>query len=108
MTSLINYSWPGNIRELEHIIERNIVLQHSNSIDFIELPQDIPTEPLSSYSTVQNHEAGSLDKEHIIEALKACNGKVAGTDGAADMLGISPTSLHSKMKKMGIKWKFDY
>ena len=107
LNNLMNYSWPGNIRELEHIIERNIVLHHSNLIDHIELPPDVPTKPLS-LNTVATAGNSSTDKERIVEALKACGGKVAGNDGAAEMLGISPTALYAKMKKLGIKWKFEY
>lgn len=105
MQKLINYSWPGNIRELENVIERNALITPSAIITHIDLPAELPydelTEELPGFASIAN-----LDKAHIIEALKKCNGKVSGKGGAAEMLQLPPTTLASKMKRLGIVWQY--
>jgi DNA-binding NtrC family response regulator len=107
LQQLMNYSWPGNIRELLHLIERNIVLNSSNIISRIDLPSDSfhiqsgdepNPEPFRSIAEVE--------RDHIIAALKKCNGRVSGKGGAAEVLNIPSTTLTSKMKKLGINWRF--
>jgi transcriptional regulator with GAF, ATPase, and Fis domain/AmiR/NasT family two-component response regulator len=106
---LLNYSWPGNIRELQHVMERSIVLSHSNIITRVDLPVDImAAEPI--YESIQEtfRSIAEVDRDHIIAALTKCNGRVSGKGGAAEMLNIPATTLNSKMKKLGISWKFLY
>lgn len=104
LENMKNYHWPGNIRELENLIERGVLLSRDNVIDNIALP------------TMQIHQAAAIpaaftdirtlteqEKAHIITALKRCNGKIWGTGGAAELLNLPPTTLNSKMKKLGIK-----
>ena len=97
------YSWPGNIRELEHVIERSVLMARGNTITDIYLP-NAGKEPLSSAkkelvlkSLEQN------ERDHILAVLKKCNGKIGGHDSASEILGIPATTLHSKMKKLNIK-----
>jgi DNA-binding NtrC family response regulator len=109
MQQLINYSWPGNIRELLHIIERNVVLSSSNIISRIDLPADIL--PAEAHDDLRNETFRTIeevDRDHIILALRKCNGRVSGKGGAAEILNIPATTLNSKMKKLGISWKFIY
>lgn len=105
MQKLIGYEWPGNIRELENIIERHALTTSSNVITHIDLPTEssaiIYTEEPRGFPSI-----AALDKAHIIEALKKCNGKVSGKGGAAEMLQLPPTTLASKMKKLGIVWQY--
>lgn len=105
MQKLIKYSWPGNIRELENVIERHALLTTSAIIDHIDLPAELPYEELPEESPAFPSIA-NLDKAHIIEALKKCNGKVSGKGGAAEMLQLPPTTLASKMKRLGIVWQY--
>lgn len=105
LEQLTNYSWPGNIRELQHLIEREVLSAHSGVIGKIELPESLfgdhlapAPEPLAT--------AASSDKEAIVVALKQCNGKVAGKGGAAEVLGVNPNTLSTRMRKLGIKWKY--
>ena len=107
---LSNYSWPGNIRELLHVIERNAVLSSSNVIARIDLPAEVTTPveaaqslPVDAFQTIEE-----VDRAHIIAALRKCNGKVAGKGGAAEILNLPATTLNSRMKKLGISWKFIY
>jgi two-component system response regulator HydG len=97
---LQQYDWPGNIRELEHMIERQILLTPGDEITEITLPDsqndaDAVTGPLQTME--------EIERMHIMKALKAAKGRVSGKGGAADILGLPAQTLYSKMKKLGIK-----
>jgi transcriptional regulator with PAS, ATPase and Fis domain len=103
LEKLKNYAWHGNIRELEHCIERAILLANNAEINTLQMPElktkhQIETEKPSPILTMDE-----MEKEHIINTLKASNGKVSGAGGAAELLGISAQTLYSKIKKHGIK-----
>jgi transcriptional regulator with GAF, ATPase, and Fis domain len=100
--ALIAYDWPGNIRELENIIERAMILNPGGVLEYGEW---IPTEKVSSNgkSSSSVSKLEDVEKEHIIEALKKTGWKVSGEKGAAKILGLNPTTLEARMKKMGIK-----
>ncbi|SEW43172.1 Transcriptional regulator containing GAF, AAA-type ATPase, and DNA-binding Fis domains [Chitinophaga sp. YR573] len=100
LQQLSAYDWPGNIRELEHVIERNAILCKGNYIQELHLQTSshIRSETGFSIKTWEEHE-----KEYILYVLAKCNGKVSGAKGAAQALGIPPTTLESKMRKLGIK-----
>ena len=95
------YDWPGNIRELQNVIERAVVLCDSEtfSVDETWLKRDGqrsgPAVPL--VATLVEHE-----KEMIETALAACQGRIAGPSGAAAKLGIPRQTLESKIKSLGI------
>jgi len=102
MDALIAYDWPGNIRELENIIERAMILSRNSTLEFgewVPTQKAVEIEKISSYSA----KLEDVEKEHIIEALKKTNWKVSGEKGAAKILGLNPTTLEARMKKMGIK-----
>jgi two-component system response regulator HydG len=94
------YDWPGNIRELEHLIERSALMASGDQIDTIDIPVvlSVENEQDNRIKTMEE-----MEREHIMHALKACNGKVFGPGGAAEVLNLPPTTLYSKMKKLGIK-----
>ena len=107
---LKSYSWPGNIRELENLIERALIqskghsetvplrIDHFNSAPKIRNAREFPAE---------NHPLVTLDdamREHIRQALKMTNGKISGPNGAASILGINPNTLRSRMRKLGISF----
>ena len=106
MESLMAYHWPGNIRELEHMIERSVLLAKGNIINEIHLPFNIP----KSESTIAND--GRLktmeenERDHIIKVLTKCKGKIWGAGGAAEILNLPPSTLQSKMKRLGIKKEY--
>jgi DNA-binding NtrC family response regulator len=105
LQQLMDYSWPGNIRELQHLLERHVVSTPSDVIDRIDLPAD-----LSSAAAPFPPDSGAShqlsEKESIIAALRKCAGKVSGKGGAAEMMGINPNTLSTRMRKLGIRWKF--
>ncbi|WP_316829706.1 sigma 54-interacting response regulator [Pedobacter aquatilis] len=107
MQKLMDYPWPGNIRELQHVIERHVLTAGSNQISSIELPEiESPSDSdakAASFLTMDEY-----DRKHIMEALKICNGKISGKGGAAELLQMPANTLTAKMKKLGISWKFIY
>ncbi len=96
------YSWPGNIRELENVIERCVLMAKGNLIDETLLPaflqKQVVSQETNKLKTIYENE-----KDHIITILKKCNGRIWGPGGAAEILNIPPTTLNSKMKKLGIQ-----
>ena len=103
LEKLIRYNWPGNIRELENIIERSVLLAQGNIITDVQLPdqqakQKPEKEDQGPLKTIEENE-----REHILTALRKCNWKISGEGGAAEMLDIHVSTLNSKIKKHGIK-----
>jgi len=108
MQHLISYSWPGNIRELENIIERQVILSKSNKLNFEFMNKDkainIKNQSYTQHSKVLNaQQHKQLERDNLIQALKDCRGKIYGAGGAAELLGLKPTTLSSKLKKYTIK-----
>jgi two-component system response regulator HydG len=101
LAQLMQYNWPGNIRELEHIIERNVLLTKTSEIENFDLPTNAALSLQENSGTIKSME--EMEKEHIIKALQNCDGKVSGTGGAAELLKMHPQTLFSKMKKLDIK-----
>ncbi|TYK66878.1 sigma-54 interaction domain-containing protein [Colwellia echini] len=142
MQFLTQYDWPGNIRELENIIERQIILAKSNKISFTFLAKEslknksyanktftddlfsdapISHDRLEDQSISHDHFLKTtivpplmsasahklLEKANVENALRQCKGKIYGEDGAAEILGLKPTTLSSRLKKYGLN-KNDY
>jgi transcriptional regulator with GAF, ATPase, and Fis domain len=103
---LKSYEWPGNIRELEHLIERSILLTSDTMLREVHLPKN-RTESGVKTLILPSRSLEDIERTHITEILKRCSGKIAGSGGAAELLDIPSTTLHSKMKKLGIS-KADY
>lgn len=100
MNSLVQYTWPGNIRELEHVMERTILLSKEDVISRFLLPGSKQHNTvIPSLKTMAENE-----KAHIIDVLKSCNGKVSGPGGAASILGLPVSTLNARMKKLGITY----
>lgn len=98
MNTLIAYDWPGNIRELENAIERAIILSQGTTLTLDDSFKGMPDKPKSLIST--NLEEAM--KQHIVQVLNICDWKVKGKENAAERLGLNPSTLRSKMKKMAI------
>ncbi|GEN71038.1 sigma-54-dependent transcriptional regulator [Chryseobacterium lathyri] len=100
LDQLHNYNWPGNIRELEHLIERSVLLAKTAEIENFDLPNII--EKPSDQPQGQLKSMEEMERDHILNALQNSGGKVSGIGGAAELLKMQPQTLYSKMKKLGI------
>ncbi|MFO0773081.1 MAG: sigma 54-interacting transcriptional regulator [Nitrospiraceae bacterium] len=98
MTALQRYAWPGNIRELEHVIERAVILSEGPELEPIEWLT--PPSKSSGESAPLTLEA--VERRHILAVLEETNWRVSGPKGAAAILGLKPTTLEARMKKLGI------
>lgn len=105
---LIELDWPGNVRELENIIERELIL-NKNKTGFLHFDQIIVSAPSEKQPDITVVEKKTTIDEvmisHIQEALSRTSGRIHGPNGAAQLLGINPNTLRSKMKKLGIPFK---
>jgi PAS domain S-box-containing protein len=99
MDALMSYSWPGNVRELANIIERAVIISPGKTLELGDwLAKTAETSGAASIATLEE-----LEKKHILEVLALTGWKVSGEKGAAKILGMKPTTLESRMKKLGIK-----
>ncbi len=98
--SMMAYDWPGNVRELEHLIERSILLTSGHILKESHLPgiDSSPGQRRDHFKTMQEAE-----RDHILSALKKCNGKISGPGGAAELLDIHVSTLNARIRKLGIK-----
>lgn len=96
MDQLRNYPWPGNIRELRNTIERAVILTNSTALNVV-LPVEDASTARDGQMTLEE-----VERSHIIKALELANWRIRGKGGAAERLGVVPTTLHSKLNKLGI------
>jgi DNA-binding NtrC family response regulator len=106
MENMKQYHWPGNIRELENLIERNVLLTRDDMITTMVLPTQLEQQPAAPILEPGVSTMSDGERTHIMAALKKCNGKIWGEGGAASLLNLPPTTLNSKMKKLGIRKNF--
>jgi DNA-binding NtrC family response regulator len=106
MENMKQYHWPGNIRELENLIERNVLLTRDDMITSMVLPTQLEQQPAAVVTEPGISTMSDGERAHIMAALKKCNGKIWGEGGAASLLNLPPTTLNSKMKKLGIRKDF--
>jgi len=97
LIKLSHYDWPGNIRELQNILEREVILSNSK---ILNIKQDFNHHPKNSISTKST--LAEVEKNYIIEVLTACQWRIGGNAGAAKILGMPDSTLRSKMKKLNI------
>ena len=96
MQALQSYPWPGNVRELKHVIESALITSEKNKLYF-DLPKsaDVATRKLKSFE--------KMEREYIRDVLKATNWKIKGKDSASAILGMHPSTLRSRIQKLGLK-----
>ena len=102
MDKLVKYSWPGNIRELCHVMERSVLLAKSDVITEVALPKIRTGEHEEEENGYYVKSFEENERDHILAVLKKCFGRVAGEGGAAELLKVPPTTLTSKIKRLGI------
>jgi transcriptional regulator with GAF, ATPase, and Fis domain len=110
---LQSYDWPGNVRELRNVIERAVILARGGALEF-DLPisnQAVPPAlpiPRGTGNPAQpkfltDVEVQRFERDNLVQALEAANWKISGRDSAAELLGLKPTTLLSRMTKWGLK-----
>lgn len=97
LIKLSHYDWPGNIRELQNILEREVILSNSKILNIKQNFNHHPKNSISTKSTL-----AEVEKNYIIEVLTACQWRIGGNAGAAKILGMPDSTLRSKMKKLNI------
>src|SRR5258707_4304792 len=100
---MLAYPWPGNIRELEHLIERCMLMTKGSVITEVFLPKNVSGSKLTTPNEPLIKSLEQSEREHIIAVLNKSNWKISGAGCDADILGIPATTLHSKIKKLGIR-----
>ena len=111
MEALVRYHWPGNIRELQNVIERAVILSKGSmlNVSLAGLESDAPrATPAPTKSTQSEHKnlqdvLNNTEQNEILRALEASNGIIAGPSGAAARLGVKRSTLQLRMQKLGIR-----
>jgi formate hydrogenlyase transcriptional activator len=99
MDKISSYPWPGNIRELQNVIERAVVLSHGSEI---QIDESLLGLNVSSELTI-DETLEDVERSHIINTLEKTNWVIDGKKGAASILNMNPSTLRSRMQKLGIK-----
>jgi len=111
MDALCRYHWPGNIRELQNVIERAVIISTGPAltVDVADLkfpktnhPEERVAPPNSTTNGGLNHLLEETERQQVLQALKQCNWVVAGPDGAAALLGVNRSTLQVRIRKLGI------
>lgn len=110
METLLSYDWPGNVRELRNVIERAAIFANGGALEF-DLPvagADLPSVRLQAEDEVEpeyltDAEMRRRERENLLVVLQRTGWKIKGVDGAAELLGVKPTTLISRIEKMGLK-----
>ncbi|HEY7746116.1 MAG TPA: sigma 54-interacting transcriptional regulator, partial [Desulfuromonadales bacterium] len=95
MQALTACPWPGNIRELRNVIEYSMIVSQSETLELYHLPA--ASQSASAPTTLEE-----VERRHIQATLRATQGRVKGAGGAAELLGLNPSTLYSRMQKLGI------
>ena len=117
ISRLKNYYWPGNIRELQNVIERAVITAENGQLNFTRaLPESVDDttlkasakEPVDAAGTNNSHirtavQMVDLERENMRKALAATGWRVAGEKGAARLLGMAPSTVNSRLKALGLK-----
>lgn len=97
---LQEYSWPGNVREMENVIERAVINSKGPLLVLADRLQNHDSEDLTAQG---NMNLAELERMHIVQVLEQKNWKISGKNGAAALLGLNPSTLRGKMRKLGLR-----
>jgi transcriptional regulator with GAF, ATPase, and Fis domain len=104
------YDWPGNIRELQNVIERAVITSRSGKLllnlsksNSKPIRETRPSVSDTDSPVLTEAEMKLVEQENLLKALNQCGWKITGASGAAELLAMKPTTLHSKMKKLNLK-----
>jgi DNA-binding NtrC family response regulator len=101
MEKLKAYQWPGNVRELKNIIERAVIVSPGGELS-LSIPK-IPDDSECAVPMAQVRPFAQVERLYLIHALKQAGWRIEGTGGAADLLGLNPSTLRSRMRRLGIR-----
>ena len=112
LRQLQNYDWPGNVRELQNVIERAVIAARAGSLP-LDIPEGYAESEINGSSAaasalyrsevITEAEMNRLARHNMLAALKRSGGRIYGPGGAADLLGIKPSTLSTRVKKLGLK-----
>ena len=97
MAALQQYQWPGNVRELRNVVERAMIV-HAGGTLVIELPRGKPIAAKTGSTRMSD-----VETSHVLSVLDATGWRVRGTGGAAEQLGLKPSTLEARMAKLGLR-----
>jgi len=100
MAALERYDWPGNIRELENVIERALILSAGDTLNVDDRTFSVPRRPRQESG---NFRLEDVERAHILRVLGECGWRIAGRSNAAERLGMNRSTLRSRMDKLGIE-----
>lgn len=100
MDRLVRYSWPGNVRELQNVVERAVILARS---PIIEIDDQFLMPPSARAEMENTDNLQELERQRILQVLDRTQWRIYGPNGAADQLGLNPSTLRSRLKKLGLK-----
>ena len=100
LKAMQEYSWPGNVRELEHVIERSVITTEGTVLQLADR-----LEPIRGAEAIDSspRDLAAMEREHIVRVLRDTRWKIEGQKGAAKILNLHPSTLRSRIKKLGIK-----
>ena len=105
VAALLAYDWPGNVRELQNVIERAVITARGGALRF-DLPNasagSSPPPPMEQGEVVPEAEMRRRERANLLAALQQTDWKISGAGGAAELLGVRPTTLSSRIKKLGL------
>lgn len=106
MSPLMAYSWPGNVRELENVVERALILSKGRPLTFdsIVRPDEGSHRPMSFEQDDESRKLDHVETKHIRKVLRETKGRINGPKGAAELLGIHPSTLRHRLRKLGIPY----
>jgi transcriptional regulator with GAF, ATPase, and Fis domain len=100
MAALVAYPWPGNVRELRNVIERAMILSRGSTLQIKLGHPALRPQAATTAATLEEAE-----RDHIVRALERCGWRIRGSNAAAELLGMKPTTLESRIKKLGLVQK---
>jgi formate hydrogenlyase transcriptional activator len=98
MLALQRYHWPGNVRELRNVVERAVIVATGRHLTI-----DLPKAPATAVPGHASFALADIERDHIVAMLERVKWRIRGADGAAALLAMKPSTLESRMAKLGIQ-----
>jgi formate hydrogenlyase transcriptional activator len=103
MARMTRMPWPGNIRELQNVVERAVILTEGETLQVMFPEPERPVAPTPVVSSPTAMTLEDVERKALLDALRRAKGRVSGTNGAAALLGLKRTTFHSKMRRLNIE-----